>query len=51
MEKIMGVLAFEDYKKKGLNAKRAIVKIAHKLANRIYHILKEKELYEKGVVK
>ena len=45
------MLAFEKYKKKGINPKRAIVKIAHKLTNRIYHTLKEKELYEKGTVK
>jgi len=45
------MLAFEKYKKKGINPKRAIVKIAHKLTNRIYHILKEKDLYEKGTVK
>lgn len=45
------MLAFENYKKKGISPKRAIVKIAHKLANRIYHILTEKELYEKGTIK
>jgi transposase len=44
-------MAFENYKRRGLTAKRAIIKIAHKLANRIYHVLKEKELYEKGTMK
>lgn len=44
-------LAYEEYKKKHVSPKRSIVKIARKLSNRVYHVLKKHEAYEMGTVK
>ena len=43
-------MAYEDYRKK-MNASKAIVKIARKLVNRIFFVLKRKQEYVPSVVK
>jgi transposase len=43
-------LAYSELKKK-MTGKRAIIRIARKLLNRIYHVWLKKEEYEKGIVK
>ena len=43
-------LAYEEFRKR-LTPKRSIVKIARKLLSRIYHVLKEEEEYELGVIR
>ena len=43
------MLAFCELKKK-MNAKRAIIRIARKLLNRIYHVWKTQTEYETGIV-
>ena len=43
-------LAF-SYLKKRMTAKRAIIRIARKLLNRIYHVWAKNENYENGIVK
>lgn len=42
-------LAFNELKKR-MTAKRAIIRIARKLLNRIYHVLTKQQPYEKGIV-
>lgn len=42
-------LAYSELKKK-MTGKRAIIRIARKLLNRVYHVWKTKEPYEKGIV-
>jgi len=42
-------LAFSELKKK-MTAKRAIIRIARKLLNRIYHVWTKSEAYENGIV-
>lgn len=44
------LLAFSDLKKK-MTAKRAIIRIARKLLNRVYHVWKKMEQYENGILK
>ena len=43
-------LAYSELKKK-MTGKQAIIRIARKLLNRIYHVWKKKEAYEKGIIK
>ena len=43
-------MAYEEYRKR-MNAQKAIVKIARKLANRIFFVLKRKQEYVACVVK
>jgi transposase len=43
------MLAFSELKKR-MTAKRAIVRIARKLLNRVYHVWKTKTEYEQGIV-
>ena len=43
-------LAFSDLKTK-MTAKRAIIRIARKLLNRLYHVWIKNEIYENGIVK
>lgn len=42
-------LAFNNLKKR-MTAKRAIIRIARKLLNRLWHVWHKKEAYEKGIV-
>ncbi|WP_366522063.1 IS110 family transposase [uncultured Duncaniella sp.] len=43
--------AFSDYRQRGMHPNKAIVRIARKLVNRIYHVLKKGVQYEPGVVR
>jgi transposase len=43
-------LAYNDYKKR-MTPKRAIIRIARKMLNRIYHLLIKQQTYVKGVTK
>ncbi len=40
---------FSDYVKKGMTKKRAIIKIARKLLNRMYTLLKKRQEYQTGI--
>jgi hypothetical protein len=44
------MMAYGELRKR-MEANKAIVKIAKKLLSRIKHVLKNKEPYEKGIVK
>ena len=43
-------LAYNEYKQR-MTGKRAIIRIARKLLNRIYFVLNKQQAYEKGIVK
>ena len=44
------LLAYNEYKKR-MSGKRAIIRIARKMLNRIYYILLKQQGYEKGIIK
>ena len=44
-------LAFTNYRKRGLKANNAIIRIARKLVNRIRYVLRTGNKYEKGILK
>ena len=44
------LLAYNEYKNR-MSSKRAIIRIARKLLNRIYYILLKQQEYEKGIIK